>query len=436
MARVRLVAPCVLTLVLASLACKPSGTTTQAEAAEGGDDEGDASTEPDTGEATGDLQARADALAHRFIILDGHVDAPMHATMAMHQGQPAPPVHAHTETDFDFERARAGGLDAPFMSIFTPADLESEPGASKAFAEQNIDFVHALVADHPDKFALAGTPEEVRANFERGLVSLPMGMENGSPIEGELANVRHFYERGIRYITLTHSKDNHICDSSYDEAHTHGGLSEFGESVVAEMNRVGIMVDVSHVSDDSFWEVLELSAVPVIASHSSCRHFTPGFERNMSDAMIRHLAEHGGVIQINFGGSFLSQSYREADDEASALLRAELEHAGLTWRDADARPIIDEFRATHPIDKVDVELVADHIDHVVELVGVDHVGFGSDFDGVGDSLPVGLSDVSMYPNLIAALLRRGYGEDDIEKMCSGNVLRVWQAVEDYAAQRR
>lgn len=381
-----------------------------------------------------DVHAYADELAHRFIILDGHVDVPYRVSATLHDGAPPPHIHAHADDgDFDHARARAGGLDAPFMSIYTPAELQATPGASKAFAEQSIDYIHGLTIDHPDKFALARTPTEVRANFERGLISLPLGMENGSPLEAELANVEHFYKRGIRYITLTHSRDNLVCDSSYDETHTHGGLSEFGRSVVAEMNRVGIMIDVSHVSDASFWQVMALSKVPVIASHSSCRQFTPGFERNMSDEMIIALAEHGGVIQINFGSGFLDAEYRAAEQHARAQLRALLDENGTDEHAPAGRELIEAFEAEHPLPRVDVAVVADHIDHVVALAGVDFVGLGSDFDGVGDSLPVGLEDVSMYPNLIAELLERGYREADIEKICSGNVLRVWQAVEDYAA---
>jgi membrane dipeptidase len=414
-------APALLLTVLgcllgASLACDRSGPTTQA---------------PPVAAPERDIHEHANELAHRFIILDGHVDVPYRVSATLHGGGSFPQLHAHADDgDFDYVRARAGGLDAPFMSIYTPAELQAEPGASKVFAEQSIDYIHGLVVDHPDKFALARTPAEVRANFERGLISLPMGMENGSPLEDELANVEHFYKRGIRYITLTHSRDNLVCDSSYDETHTHGGLSEFGRAVVAEMNRVGIMVDVSHVDDATFWQVMELSKVPVIASHSSCRHFTPGFERNMSDEMIVALAEHGGVIQINFGSAFLDGKYRAAEQEAETQLRALLEQHDTDEHASAGKQLIAEYQAAHPVERVDVSVVADHIDHVVKLVGVDFVGFGSDFDGVGDSLPVGLEDVSMYPNLIAVLLERGYSEADIEKICSGNVLRVWQAVEE------
>jgi membrane dipeptidase len=389
------------------------------------------------GDETVDMGAWADELAHRFVILDGHVDVPIRVVGATRDGGPAPAVHDHADDgDFDWARARAGGLDAPFMSIYTPAELEAEPGASKAFAERSIEFVTALAADHPDRFALAVSPAQVRDNFAQGRISLAMGMENGSPIEGDLANLRHFHARGIRYITLTHSKDNHICDSSYDDRHTHGGLSPFGREVVAEMNRLGVMIDVSHISDQSFWQVMELSAVPVIASHSSCRAFTPGFERNMSDEMIVALAERGGVIQINFGGGFISAAYRAAEEQARADIGALLDEHHTDRHTPEGQAIIAEYRASHPMPRVDVSIVADHIDHVVELVGVDHVGFGSDFDGVGDSLPEGLKDVSMYPNLLRVLLERGYTEAEIEKICAGNVLRVWQAVEDHAANHR
>jgi len=419
----------VLGLATTTLACAV-GPAAKAPGPAAADTELAADLGPDRG-------AQAQALAQRIIILDGHIDVPMRVIGAVRAGADAPPIEGRTDDgDFDYERARAGGLDAPFMSIYTPASYAAEPGASKAFAEQNIDFVHRLVADHGDKFALAGTPAQVRENFERGLISLPMGMENGAPIEGELGNVRHFYERGIRYITLTHSRDNHICDSSYDDRRTHGGLSEFGREVVVEMNRQGIMVDVAHVSDDSFWQVIELSAVPVIASHSSCRAFTPGFERNMSDEMIVALANAGGVIQINFGGAFISEAYRTAEAQARAEIAALLGERGVERDTPEGALIIAQVQASHPMPRVDVSLVADHIDHVVELVGVEHVGLGSDFDGVGDSLPEGLKDVSMYPNLLRILLERGYSPAAIEAICSGNVLRVWEAVERYAAPVR
>jgi membrane dipeptidase len=378
------------------------------------------------------LLAKAKELTHKYIVLDGHVDLPWRLDESRDpDGSISEDVsHRTAKGDFDWERAREGGLSAPFMSIYVPSKYENN--GAKKIADRLIDMVVGFGQKWPDKFALAKSPGEVRANFAAGKISLAMGMENGSPIEHDIANVHHFYERGIRYITLTHSKDNHISDSSYDEKHTHKGLSDFGKQVVAEMNRVGIMVDLAHVSDDTFWQVMDLSKVPVIASHSSCRHFTPGFQRNVSDDMIQALAKKKGVIQINFGSGFIDGQAQQQQDAMRKEVETILKSKGLDFGDPKAKPILAEFRASHPRKFATVEQVADHIDHVKKLVGIDHVGLGSDFDGVGDSLPAGLKDVSQYPNLVRVLLERGYTEQDVEKICSGNVLRVWQAVEDYA----
>ncbi|MET0591377.1 MAG: dipeptidase [Polyangiaceae bacterium] len=385
-----------------------------------------------TSEPSPALMAKAKELTHKYILLDGHVDVPWRLDESRDkEGNLSEDVSQRTaKGDFDWERAKEGGLSAPFMSIYIPAKFEDN--GAKKIAVRLIDMVEGFAKKSPDKFALAKNPSDVRANFAAGKVSLAMGMENGSPIEHDLANVRYFHERGIRYITLTHSKDNHISDSSFDEKHTHKGLSEFGKKVVQEMNKVGIMVDVAHVSDDTFWQVMELSKVPVIASHSSCRFFTPGFERNMSDEMIQSLAKHKGVIQINFGSGFIDSQSQKQMDASRKEVEALLKGKGLEFSDEKAKPIIAEYRAAHPRKFATVEQVAEHIDHVRKLVGIDHVGLGSDFDGVGDSLPTGLKDVSQYPNLVRVLLEKGYTEQDIEKLLSGNVLRVWQAVEDHA----
>lgn len=378
------------------------------------------------------LRTKANELARQFIITDGHVDLPYRLRVQnfrLEREYLGIPVETD-KGDFDYVRARAGGLDAPFMSIFIPASREDN--GARALADSLIDMVVGITQAHPDKFALANSPAEVEANFKKGIISLPMGMENGSPIERKLENVQYWHDRGIRYITLTHSKDNHICDSSYDTTGTWNGLSPFGQQVVREMNRVGIMVDISHVSDSTFWQVMEMTDVPCIASHSSCRKFTPGFERNMNDDMIRRLAENNGVMQINFGSTFLDGNISKQMDEKRAELTRLLEEKGLSYDDDEAQPVIDKFQEDNEVLMADVKTVADHIDHVVSLVGVNHVGFGSDYDGVGDTLPTGLKDVSQYPNLIYELLQRGYSESDIEKICYKNVWRVWQAVEDAA----
>ncbi len=378
------------------------------------------------------LEERAVALAKKVIILDGHIDVPWRLEKSAKDGVLTEDVGAATESgDFDLPRARAGGLDAPFMSIYVSPDFEMK-GADEV-AERLIALVEGIVAKHPKDFALAPTVQSVRDNFEAGKVSLPMGMENGAPLMGKLDNVAHFHARGIRYITLAHSKDNHISDSSYDDRHTHGGLSKFGKLVVSEMNRVGIMVDVSHIADDAFWDVMKLSKVPVIASHSSCRHFTPGFERNMSDEMIQALAKAGGVIQINFGSGFLDGEVRKGRQAHEASLKAHLRKKGLDSASDEGEAAVAAYEAENPSPRATVAKVADHIEHVIALVGVEHVGLGSDFDGVGDSLPENLRSVADYPNLFAELLRRGHSEADLEKIASGNVLRVWSAVEAFAS---
>ena len=376
-----------------------------------------------------ELQKVADSLAQAFIIVDGHVDLPYRLSVKnfrLERQYLAIPVST-TEGDFDYERAKKGGLDAPFMSIYIPSVEQQKPDKGKTLADTLINMVEGIAAAHPDKFALARSPADIERNTAEGKVSLPMGMENGAPVGNDLRMVKYFFDRGIRYITLTHGKDNQISDSSYDSTSTWNGLSPFGEQMVSEMNRVGVMVDVSHISDSAFYDVMRVTRAPVIASHSSCRYFTPGFQRNMSDDMIRRLGKNGGVIQINFGASFLDSTARK-NDALRDSLEALLVSKNLTSKDPEAQPIIAQFAEDHRELYSDVARVADHIDHVVRLVGIDHVGIGSDYDGVGDSLPIGLKDVSTYPNLIAELLKRGYTSEDVEKICYKNVFRVWNKV--------
>ncbi len=338
--------------------------------------------------------------------------------------------------DFDLERARAGGLDAPFMSIYVSAAYQASGGARK-HADQLIDGVEQLIRAHPSDFAAARSPSDVRRNSALGKISLPLGIENGAALEQELSSVRHFRERGVSYITLTHTKDNAIGDSSGEDRRTHGGLSAFGEQVVAEMNRAGILIDVSHVSDQTFADVLAASRVPVIASHSSLRHFVPGFLRNMSDAMIEALAQKGGVLMLNFGSAFLRPESNAASQKQMREAAAFAQHHRLDRLNKEHEKRIDAHaEATVPMVFARVEDVADQIDYVKKLVGINHVGLGSDFEGVGNSLPVGLKDVSEYPNLLRVLLERGYTESELEKLCSGNIFRVWQAALDYAEASR
>lgn len=380
------------------------------------------------------LRAYADTLAHQYIITDGHVDLPYRLKVKnfrLEREYMGIPVSTK-DGDFDYERAKKGGLDAPFMSIYIPSTYQQQPDKGKALADSLINMINTIAEQIPDKFVRANSSAEVEAAFKAGKIALPLGMENGAPVGDDLANVKYFYDRGIRYITLTHGKDNQICDSSYDTTRTWNGLSPFGRTVVQEMNKVGIMVDISHVSDSTFYQVMKLSKVPCIASHSSCRAFTPGFIRNMSDDMIKLLGKNNGVIQINFGSTFLDSTVRAANEANRKKLQVLLDEKKLKFSDSLAKPIIEEYQKLNPSLFADVETVANHIDHVVRLAGINHVGIGSDFDGVGDSLPTGLKDVSQYPNLIYVLLKRGYTEEDIEKICYKNVWRVWSAVEEFA----
>jgi membrane dipeptidase len=380
--------------------------------------------------ADGDLRIRAAALARELTIVDTHIDVPDVLRERWEDISQRLP-----DGEFDYPRAKEGGLKAPFMSIFIDAS-EEKNGTAYRSAEELIDMVLKFTRDWPDKFGLAVSPADVVRIAGEGRIALCMGMENGAPLQGNLANVAHFYGRGIRYITLAHAKDNHIADSSYDTTRTWHGLSPFGKKVVLEMNRVGIMVDVSHITDDAFYQVMKISKAPAIASHSSCRFFTPGFERNMSDDMIRLLAKNGGVIQINFGSSFLTDAYRQKELAARKVIEAHLATLHLTRADSAGKVYEHDYLRSHPLGYADVTDVAAHIAHVRDLAGIDHVGIGSDFDGVGDELPTGLKDVSAYPNLIYTLLKSGFSEDDIRRVCGGNLLRVWTEVEKVSSDLR
>ncbi len=374
-----------------------------------------------------DLAATARKLAQRSMIVDTHIDVPYRVIENWVD------VTQRTEDgDFDYERARHGGLDIPFMSIYTPAESEEE-GTSYALANQLIDSVEAMAGRAPGKFTIVRSAQDAEKAMERGLMGLAMGMENGSPIDGKLHNLEFFHDRGISYITLAHSKSNHISDSSYDEERQWNGLSPFGKEVVAEMNRLGIMVDISHLSDEAFYQVLKISKAPLIASHSSARHFTPGFERNMSDEMIKALADKGGVIQINFGSSFLTREGREWSDVMGEARKLYLEENGFDEHGEEANNFRETFREDHPFPYATLDDVVANFQHVIGLVGVKHVGVGSDFDGVGDSLPEGLKDVSYYPQLIERLLRLEYSSEDIQAIMGGNLMRVWRQVEELAS---
>ena len=372
---------------------------------------------------------RAIDLAQQSIIVDGHIDAP--TTIADDGGDIAAGKKA---IDFDYARAKAGGLDAPFMSIYVAADYENKGGA-KARADILIGLMEGVVAQHPDKFEIAVSPKDVRRIAAEGKIALPLGMENGSPIEGDLRNLKHFYDRGIRYITLAHSKANHISDSSYDDDERWDGLSPFGFEMVRVMNNLGIMIDVSHITDAALEDVLKVTRAPVIASHSSLRHFTPGWKRNLPDDLVRKIGENGGIVMINYGSAFLTTDANKYSEPRNAARKLQETERGSAMTAEEISAFNAAWREAHPYPFAGLNDVLDHIDRTVELAGIDHVGIGSDYDGVGDSLPDGLKDASTYPVLVQGLIDRGYDDAAIKKILGGNALRVWEKVEK-ARKRR
>lgn len=370
--------------------------------------------------------ADANQLARDAIIVDTHIDAPTELLVEWQD------IGLSSNREFDYPKARQGGLDVAFMSIYTSPDEDAQ-GKARQVANMQIDAIEALVQRHPDKFAIVTSPGDVERLRTNDHVLLAFGMENGAPIGDDISQLEKFYVRGVRYITLAHSASNRISDSSYDPNHQWNGLSPFGEKVVAEMNRLGIMVDVSHLSDDAVADVLQVSRVPIIATHSGFRHFTPGFERNISDELAKAVAKKGGIVHIVFGIGFIN---RQASDDlqayfsASAALgkrNAEAKAAGNPLEDSDA--FDKAWQTNHPAPPTKIDAVIDQIDYAVKLIGIDHVGLGSDFDGVSGKLPDGLKTAADYPNLIAGLQSRGYKDEAIRRILGGNLLRVWTVIE-------
>jgi membrane dipeptidase len=377
--------------------------------------------------AAAEATPAARKLAQEAIIVDTHIDAPtelMKEWLDLSVAQPR---------EFDFPKARAGGLDVAFMSIYTSSG-QDEDGSAYAVANNMIDAVEKTARDNPDKFALLRSPRDVEALRRLGLVLLPMGMENGAPIGDDLGKLKFFFDRGVRYITLAHSANNRIADSSYAAEKKWNGLSPFGRDVVAEMNRLGIMVDVSHLSDAAVAQAVELSRTPVVATHSALRHFTPDFERNLSDTLAKAIAAKGGVIQIPFGNAFVDPKSAAKTQAYFVAYNDYLQQHAAGKTTQTVAEFDDAWEKANPPLTVKMDAVLDQIDYGVKLVGIDHIGIGSDFDGVSGALPEGLKTVADYPNLIAGLQKRGYSDADLRKILGGNLLRVWRKVE--AAARK
>ena len=368
-------------------------------------------------------------LAEDAVIVDTHIDSPtelMKLWLDLGEAQ---------AREFDFPKARTGGLDVAFMSIYTSPGQDDD-GTAEAVANRMIDAVEKTAGDNPDKFALLRSPRDVEALRRLGLVLLPLGMENGAPIGDDLGKLTFFFDRGIRYITLAHSANNRIADSSYAQEKKWNGLSPFGREVVAEMNRLGMIIDVSHLSDDAVAQAVELSRTPVVATHSALRHFTPGFERNLSDELAKAIAAKGGVIQIPFGNAFVDTA-SAAKTQAYFVAYNDYQRQRTAGKTAQTVSEFDaEWDKAHPPLPVKMDAVLDQIDYGVKLVGIDHIGIGSDFDGVGGALPEGLKTVADFPNLIAGLQARGYKDAEIRKILGDNLLRVWRRVESAASSAK
>jgi membrane dipeptidase len=336
----------------------------------------------------------------------------------------------HTDGSIDIPRMREGGLDAIFFSIYIPGSITG-PRAVQLALEQ-IDAVRRQVTLHPNDLALATTAAEVRSAFAAHKIAVLMGVEGGHMINDDLKNVDKFAALGVRYMTLTHMLNTDWADSSTDKP-AHNGLTDFGKQVVAEMNRAGMMVDVSHIADKTFYDVLATSQAPVIASHSSCRALDDA-PRNMTDDMIKALGAKGGVMQINYHVGFLSQEFRDAEKAAPDLGKAIEAETKKRCGEQEACQLIEadkilrEYVAQGKLPRVYWTKIIDHIDHAVKLVGADHVGLGSDFDGA--DMPYGMEDATHLPQITNALLEKGYSESDIQKILGGNTLRVMQEVEN------
>lgn len=381
------------------------------------------------------LEERAARLHRQAIIVDGHNDVPSVILAGNYDlGTSSPRTHT------DLARMKSGGITGSFFSIYVEGDLAEKPtvkgGGALRRAIDLIDVTYAQTERHPAELLLATSAADIRRAKREGKVAVLMGVEGGHAIENSLFALRTLYRLGARYMTLTHSNTNEWADSAGFSAPPvvrHHGLSPFGEQVVREMQRIGMLVDVSHVSDETFRAALAVARAPVIASHSSARAIAD-HRRNLTDDMLRAIANNGGLAMVNFWSLYLSADYGaaskkwfEKNGKAYTDLRARLHDDPLAFREA-----LDKLRAqAEPLPKVPFSVLIDHIDHMVKVAGVDHVGLGSDFDGV-DALPEGLTGIDGLPRITLELVKRGYKDEDVLKVLGGNFLRVFEAAEAHA----
>ena len=352
-----------------------------------------------------------------MFVLDSHCDTP--SQILRLRDLSLDNDHAHV----DFPKLKRGGVDGAFFALYVPGNLETEEAFE--YSQRLLEGVERAVEANSSSVAFATDSAQAFSNKQEGRFSVFLGLENGSPIGNSFDRLKWFYDRGVRYVTLCHSSDNQICDSCASKVKRWGGLSPFGKELVAEMNRLGILIDVSHISDASFYDVLKYSDRPVVATHSCCRALCP-HPRNMTDDMIRSLASVGGVIQINFYPLFLDSGFAEVlsgsglEEKGGYVEKEFINDPSDPLKRAAWNRIQDEIQA---LPRPSFKLIADHIDHVVALAGIDHVGIGSDFDGI-EVTPEGMEDISMMPKLFEELRRRGCSETDLEKIASGNFFRI------------
>lgn len=363
-----------------------------------------------------ELREMALKICEKNIILDSHIDWPEFIL-----DNPEDISGKTAKGDFDLVRAKEGGLNAALSVAYISPGFGVEDG--RKMVDSMLRLIRHYKDTYPDKFALALNPEDVKRNFDKNLFSFIPCLENGSPIGDDLNYIKYLKDQGIAYITLCHSKRNQLSDSNFDPDRKWGGLSPEGREVIKEMNRLGIMIDISHSTDSTVDQALRFSKAPIIASHSSCRYFTPGLERDLPDNLIKAIAEKNGVIMVNFGAMFLDSVCLK---NTNAVMDS-LDSRKISYDSGEGSAFIQEFGKTHRL-LSDSKRLVDHIEHIIKVAGIDHVGQGSDFDGIGPSKPEDVTDVSDYPVIVFELLKRGYTEKDISKILSENFLRVWDEV--------
>jgi membrane dipeptidase len=386
------------------------------------------------------LWRRAVALQKRAIVVDGHNDIPTIMADEDYDIGVSSVGKYHT----DIARLKQGGMTGEFFSIYVDRQYATPDWVSKNYAREGgsarraldlIDVSYRMIEKYPRDLMLATSTADIRRAKKEGKVGVLMGIEGGHAIENSLPALREFYRLGVRYMTLTHNNTNEWADACCDTAR-HGGLSDFGKEVVAEMNRLGMLVDVSHVSDETMSDVLDVSKAPVIASHSSARVFS-NHKRNVSDELLKRIAQNGGVVMVNFYPAFLDEKVRVAGLARDERLKAQRDALREQFKD-DPKRLEDELKKlndANPIPNTTLSMLVDHIEHIAQVAGIDHVGLGSDFDGV-PNLPEGIRDVSDLPNITYELLRRGHSEADVLKILGGNFMRVFAEAERVAGVER